>query len=221
MRRHISTAAGLSCAWLLWAAGAAAHGQLTDTGADFSTSAQGTNGYQYGYYSSGFGVTGTFSTANMNVSDGGWMGNDAALTPFLGQYEFDPGASTNDPAVREYTIGSGGQPDFTGTVEISGDFYASNPSETTSGFITVNGVNLYSHSVPSTGDAAFNVFATVAPGSTIDFGVNDNGSNGYSDATDMEATVTEIPEPLGATMIVAGGLLCLLSCRRPKLRSGA
>jgi len=201
---------------LLFTAGVEANAQLTDTGADFSTAAQGTNGYQYGYYSGGFGVTGTFSTANMGVADGGWLGNDAFSTPFLGQYEFDPGASTNDPAVREYTVGSDSQADYSGEVEIKGDFYAINSGETTSGFITVNGVNLFSEDVAQSGDTDFDVFAAVVPGSTIDFGVNDNGNNGLGDATGMEATVTEVPEPLAGVTLGAVALLCLASRRGKK-----
>jgi hypothetical protein len=211
MQFRILASIGLSCAWLLFTAGAAANAQITDTEADFSNSAQGVNGYQYGVYSSGYGTTGTFSTATLSQSGSGWRGTDVGGTPYIGQYESDPGASTNDPAVRRYTIGTGGQPDYTGEVEITGDFYASNPSETTSGFITVNGVNLFSQPVAETGDTNFDVFADVSPGSTIDFGLNDDGTNGFSDSTDMEATVTEVPEPVGGMMIGTAGLLFLAS----------
>ena len=201
---------------LLFTAGVEAGTQLTDTGADFSNAAQGTNGYQYGIYSSGYGVTGTFSTSTMGVSGAGWEGNDIFQTPYIGQYEYDPGASTNDPAVREYTIGSDSQTDYSGEVEIKGDFYAINSGETTSGFITVNGVNLFSEDVAQSGDTDFDVFAAVVPGSTIDFGVNDNGQNGIGDSTGMEATVTEVPEPLAGVTLGAVALLCLASRRGKK-----
>jgi hypothetical protein len=215
MQTRILAPIGLSCAWFLFTAAAVTNAQLTQTASDFSNTAQGVNGYQYGIYSSGYGTTGTFSTATMAPSGSGWMGNDIFSTPYIGEYESDPGASTNDPAVRRYTIGSGGQPDYTGEVEITGYFYASDPSETTSGFITVNGVNLFSQAVAETGDTNFDVFAIVSPGSTIDFGLNDNGSNGLSDATDMQGTITEVPEPMSGMIMASAGLLYLLSrCRQ-------
>jgi hypothetical protein len=123
-----------------------------------------------------------------------------------------PAFNTLDPAVRRYTVASNGEPSVSGLVEISGMFYDQDTGAT-SGFITVDGVNLFNMPVPNTGNSngfvTFDLFVAVAPGSTIDFGVN-AGSDAFSDSTGVTATITVVPEPGSVALLMLGAAgLCL------------
>jgi hypothetical protein len=207
------------CISLVLLAAAARAQVVADLQADFSVAAQGTNGIQYGNYTSANSTTGTFTTAGWVVSGspGVWYGGESLGTPAISMTINHPALDTLNPAVRRYTIGSSGEPSLAGFVEISGMFYdqASGP---TSGFITVDGVNLFNMVVPNTGDSSgfvtFDITVLVAPGSTIDFGVN-AGTDAYSDSTGVTATITVVPEPSTMSLfLLAGGSSLALFCRR-------
>jgi hypothetical protein len=182
-------------------AGVAWGAPLADTQADYSTAAQGTNGFQYGdyhndatdpYINNGVGV---FDTTGFTVDgSNNWDGNEGLGTPAVGAAIEHPGFSTLRPAARRYTVGSNGEPSYAGTVEIAGTFTDLNLGGLTDGFVTVNGVNLFYHVV--NGDSVpFDVFATVTNGSTIDFGVDASTDGGFNDSTNLTATITTVPEP--------------------------
>ena len=191
---------------------------LADTQADYSTVAQGTNGFQYGdyhndatdtYHNDGRGV---FDTTGWTVDgNSNWDGNEGLGTPAVGASIEHPGFSTLRPAVRRYTVGSNGEPSFTGFVEIKGTLTDLDAGGKTNGFVTVNGVNLFYHLVDSNSGNApvpFDVFAAVTNGSTIDLGVDADGDGGFSDSTGVTATISAAPEPaLGGAVVV--GLLLL------------
>lgn len=194
-------------------AGRAWGAPLADTQADYSTAAQGTNGFQYGdyhndatnpYNNNGVGV---FETTGWTVDgNNNWDGNEGLGTPAVGAAIEHPGFSTLRPAVRRYTVGSNGEPSYTGPVEIQGTFTDLNLGGLTDGFVTVNGVNLFYHVV--NGDSVpFDVFAAVTNGSTIDFGVDASTDGGFSDSTNLTATVTAVPEPASCALLAAIGLL--------------
>jgi hypothetical protein len=181
--------------------------QLADTQADFSLSAQGANGFQYGAYD-GYNLAapgiGTFNTANFVPSASNWDGQEGLTTPSLWNVGQHPGFSSLRPAVRRYTVGSNGEPSVTGLVEIQGSFNDLDSGHT-NGFVTVNGINVFYHDV--TGTVPFDLFAAVLPGSTIDFGVDAAGDGGLSDSTGLTATITAVPEPAFCGLFVAGTLV--------------
>jgi hypothetical protein len=198
---------------------------LADTQADYSTVAQGTNGFQYGNYhndatdhynNNGVGV---FDTTGWTVDGNNfWDGNEGLSTPSVWSNGQHPGFSTLRPAVRRYTVGSNGEPSFTGVIEIKGTFTDQNPSGLTDGFVTVNGVNLFYHLVDSNSGNSpvpFDVFATVTNGSTIDIGADAGSDGGFSDSTGLTATIGPIPEPGLCGMAVA---FALLMARRSRAR---
>lgn len=196
---------------------AAAQAQvIADLQTDFSLVAQGTNGIQYGNYTSPNSTTGTFTTANWVVNGNVWYGGEALGTPAISMTINHPAFSTLNPAVRRYTVGSNGEPSLAGFVEISGMFYDQDTGPT-SGFITVNGVNLFNMDVPNTGNSSgfvtFDFIVAVAPGSTIDFGVN-AGADAFSDSTGVTATITIVPEPSAMSLLLLVGAGSLVLFRR-------
>src|SRR5437660_8441959 len=98
-------------------AGFAWGAQLADTQADYSTTAQGTNGFQYGNYhndatdhynNNGIGVFDTTGwTVDMNNN---WDGNEGLFTPEVGAATQHPAFNSLRPAVRRYTVASNGEP---------------------------------------------------------------------------------------------------------------
>jgi hypothetical protein len=69
-------------------------------------------------------------------------------------------------------------------------------------------VNLFYHLVDSNtanSPVAFDIFASVSNGSTIDFGADASNDGGFSDSTLMSATITTVPEPslVGAVLGIA------------------
>src|SRR5438067_12256812 len=104
-------------------AGVAWGAALADTQADYSTVAQGTNGFQYGdyhndatdhYSNNGVGV---FDTTGWTVDGSNfWDGNEGLSTPSVGAATQHPGFSTLRRAVRRYTVGSTGERSYTGLV---------------------------------------------------------------------------------------------------------
>lgn len=205
-------------------AGVARGAPLADTQADYSTAAQGTNGFQYGdyhndaanpYTNNGVGV---FDTTGWTVDGSGfWDGNEGLQTPVVGPTLQHPAFSTLRPAVRRYTVGSNGEPSYTGPVEIAGSF-TDLDSGLTDGFITVNGVNLFYHLVNGSAGVSpvpFDVIATVTNGSTIDFGVDASTDGGFSDSTNLTATISAVPEPASCAFLAA---IALLMPRRSRTR---
>jgi hypothetical protein len=190
---------------------------LANTQADFSIAAEGTNGIEYGVYTTANVTTGTFSTANFTVVNGNtWYGGESLGTP---AFRFDiqhPAFDTLHPAVRRYTVGSSGEPAYTGLVHIFGNFFDADGGAT-SGFVTVNGVNLFNQDVPNTGNATgtapFDLTVAVAPGSTIDFGVN-AGVNAFSDSTGLSAVIESVPEPLALPITLLAAVTLRLGRRR-------
>jgi len=206
-------------------AGVACGAPLADTQADYSTVAQGTNGFQYGdyhndatdhYNNNGVGV---FDTTGWTVDGSNfWDGNEGLSTPSVGAATQHPGFSTLRPAVRRYTVGSNGEPSFTGVIEIKGTFTDQNPGGLTNGFVTVNGVNLFYHLVDSNSGNSpvpFDVFAAVTNGSTIDFGADAGADGGFSDSTGLTATIAPVPEPV---LCGTGVAFTLLMARRSRAR---
>lgn len=189
---------------------------IADSEADFGGT-QGLNGWQYGYYPTD-AVTGIFATASMSYSGTGWQGPHTYSTPIIDVTFMHPadGSGQNTP-VRRYTIGATGEEAINTSmpVHITGRFW-----DTQSGggnviaFVTVDGVNQWSYnafedSTRSSTPAVFDLYVSVLPGSTIDFGLNRNGDYGY-DGHAMAATIeaTLIPEPASLVLAVAGMLAC-------------
>jgi hypothetical protein len=181
----------------LGVAGIASAAPLADTVADYSTAAQGTNGFEYGAYTT-VSSTGTFSTAGFTVVGSAWDGNEGLGTPSVTQSAQHPGFSSLRPAVRRYTVGSNGEDAYTGIVQIQGNF-TDLDGGLTNGFITVDGINLFYAPVVAT--LPFNIFALVAPGSTIDFGLDASTDGGLFDAGGLAATITPVPEPSAAAAL--------------------
>ena len=181
---------------------------LVDTVSDYSTDSQGVNGLTYGYYTA-VSTSGSFSTVNVAPSGGEWVGAESFGTVRFGVDSQHPGADSLLPAVRRYTVGSDGEPAYSGQVLISGT--VGGPSVgggAVEGFVTVDGAVLFSASVDGSTPANFSFAATVAPGSVIDFGVGAAGDPAF-DTTFFSATVTAIPEPASggvlAGLVAAGG----------------
>jgi hypothetical protein len=147
---------------------------LAITHADFSTAAQGTNGFQYGYYTVARATTGAFSTAGISVSGANWNGTETSATPDHRAFSMHPSGDTLRSSVRRYTVGdgTGSEPSHTGTVRIVGRFFRVHEG-LTHRFVTVNGtMRLVPPPPDTTGATAFDFTANdIAPGSTIDFGV--------------------------------------------------
>ena len=198
-------------------AGVAWGAPLADTQADYSTVAQGTNGFQYGAYhndatdhynNNGVGVFDTTGwTVDMNNN---WDGNEGLFTPEVGAATQHPAFNSLRPAVRRYTVASNGEPSYTGLVEIQGTFTDLNPSGLTDGFVTVNGVNLFYHLVDSNSGNSpvpFDVVAAVTNGSTIDIGADASSDGGFNDSTGLTATIAPVPEPVLCGSVVGFALL--------------
>lgn len=181
--------------------GVAPTGILAASHVDFSHAAGSTgtppaqtavNGFTYGYYETANSTAGTFSTASMAVSfppddpgDLKWHGTDTYGTPIHGPIETHPG-TTLRPSVRRYTVGSGGEHAYSGSVRIAGLFFRQGAG-LTNRFVTVDGVPEYT-SNGSAGDDAFDLTVNVAPNSTIDFGVAP-GADPNFDTTGMIAWI--------------------------------
>lgn len=189
---------------------------LLDTEADYSTAAQGTNGIQYGYYTSADQTTGTFDTTNISVVAGQWAGVEAFGTPVFDDDSQHPSVDNLFPAVRRYTVGSGGETAYSGLVRIMGQF-GGGPAEgggSVIGFVTVDGVNLFSGPADFGTIASFDFTTSVTPGSHIDFGVMANGDP-TSDLTAFSATVLSVPEPSKSLCLLAGLALSAVRRSRP------
>lgn len=171
---------------------------LATTHLDFSTATQGTAGFQYGYYTEANSTAGTFSTANIVVSGGEWQSTGSYGVPLHGVYKLHTGVDGLTSAVRRYTVGSGGEPAFSGTVRIAGRFYSMSSGATVR-FVTVNGVAV-STTPESLGESTFYLTANVSPGSTIDFGIAP-GADAFSDTTGMTATIVSGDTPLATTVV--------------------
>ncbi|MFO1484723.1 MAG: LamG-like jellyroll fold domain-containing protein [Verrucomicrobiaceae bacterium] len=172
---------------------------LAATHLDFSTAAQGTAGFQYGYYTEANSTAGTFSTANMVVAGSEWQGTGSYSTPVHGVYKLHPGVDGTTSVVRRYTVGSGGEPTYSGAVRIVGRFYSMDSGPTIR-FVTVDGVPVFT-TPESTGEHSFDLTANVTPGSMIDIGVA-AGANAFSDMTGVQAWIVNGDTPL-ATNVVA------------------
>lgn len=200
----------------LFAAASSPAAVLLNTVDDFSTAAQGTNGLEYGYYTSPDQTTGTFSTANMSVVTGSWVGGEAFGTPVFDADVQHPGASTLYPAVRRYTVGSAGEIPYSGLVQIMGQF-GGGPGVGGGGvigFVTVDGVTLFSAPANIATTVNFDFQTSVSPGSHIDFGVMANGDPGF-DTTYFSATVLSVPEPSKALLLLVGCTGMFLRRGRP------
>lgn len=185
---------------------------LLDTVADFSTDAQGTNGIQYGYYTSADQTTGTFDTANISVVAGQWAGIESFGTPVFDAITQHPSVDNLFPAVRRYTVGSGGETAYSGLVRIMGQFGLTGGGSVI-GFVTVDGTPLFSGPADTGTTAVFDFTTSVSPGSHIDFGVMASGDPNF-DTTVFFATVMTVPEPSKSLMLLAG--LALSACRRSR-----
>ncbi len=200
----------LLCAAFLTTASQVSAEILATTHADFSTTAQGANGFQYGYYDGPDSTTATFTADTMQATtdaNGPLWAGPVAFHYFM-QHP-GPGPALR-PAVRRYVVGSGGEPGFTGTVRIVGRFFDLNHGSTHV-FVAVDPDGdegpaprtLILPSTPLNGPAPvmFDVTAEVAPGSTIDFGVLANGDYN-ADSTGLAAWITTY-ESAAPTNIVA------------------
>lgn len=174
---------------------------LADTCIDFSTAAQGTAGWQYGYYDAADSTTAPFSTNGMVplASSYGpyWGGPDGGdTTPSANFNSMHPGGSLR-PMVRRYTVGSGTEPAYTGAVRIVGRFFDLNTGDTDA-FIAVDpdgdgGAAPRTLALPvspvrgTLGQIVnFDLVVNVGPQTTIDFGALALGSYN-SDSTGFVA----------------------------------
>jgi hypothetical protein len=186
-------------------------GLLVNTVADFSNASQGINGLEYGYYTSPDSSTGTFSTLGMVPSVEGWDGPEAFGTPELNQDNQHPGVDSLFPAVRRYTVGSGGEPSFSGLVQITGVFggpIALGGGDVI-GFITIDGTTVFSAPASGLNAVNFDFTAAVSPGSHIDFGIEANGSTLF-DRTLYTATVSTVPDSGTSVLLMSLGLAALI-----------
>jgi hypothetical protein len=178
---------------------------LVDTIADYSNAAQGINGLEYGYYTTSESETGVFSTNNVSPSGGDWAGVESFGTVrFSANYQH-PAVDSLNPAVRRYTLGSFGEPSYSGLVQVTGSFGGPTPGGGGSviGFVTIDDITLFSAAASGATAASFSFLATVSPGSTIDFGLRANGDPSF-DTTTFAATVTTVvPEPSSAAVIAS------------------
>ncbi len=206
-------------------AGSPPVGILASTHSDFSTAAQGTAGFQYGFYASPDATTGAFSIANMTVvadANGNyWGGNEGGTTPANDYRSMHPGGALS-PSVRRYTVGSGGEPAFTGPVRIVGRFFDLNNGNTNV-FIAVDpdgdgGAGARTLVLPASAGnptpgiepvrgqqgVSFDFTTYVTPGTTIDFGALALGSYN-SDSTGLYAWIVSDDTPV-PTHLLANSL---------------
>lgn len=193
---------------------------LAVTHADFSTAAQGTAGFQYGYYDDADSTTAPFTTGTsgagpMQAGTDGigpfWQANaEGTGTPILRWFEQHPGAGPSlRPVVRRYVVGAPGEPSYTGPVRIVGKFLDFNGGATNV-FVALDpdgdeGPEPRTLILPSTPLAGpvpvvFDLAVTVSPGTTIDFGVLAMGSYN-SDSTGLAAWIVTDAAPLPTNVV--------------------
>lgn len=182
---------------------------LAITHADFSTSAQGANGFYYGYYDGSDSTTHLFVSGAGQVESGMdgprpmWRAISGSGLPNVVPFMQHPGPSSEGSknAVRRYVVGSPGEPSFTGIVRVVGRYFDLNDGSTKV-FVAVDpdgdaggaarNLSLPSAlpSTPLNGPApvAFDFTTPVSADTTIDFGVLSDGEY-YSDATGVVAWI--------------------------------
>lgn len=184
---------------------------LANTAADFSTAAQGTAGFEYGYYAGVNDTSAPFSTAGMTANAASWNGTEGSSTPGHSQADIHPGLGRS-PAVRRYTVGSSGEAAYTGALRLVGRFFDLNTGDTDA-FIAVDPdgdagpeprtLLLAPTPVRGTQNLAvdFDLTVSVQPGTTIDFGVI-AGGDAFSDSTGLVAWLVTGDSP-APTRVVA------------------
>lgn len=188
---------------------------LALTHGDFSTTAQGAAGFQYGYYTDPDSTSAPFETTLMaSAADGYgpyWAADlGGSYSPNLNRNSQHPGPEPAlRPAVRRYTLGGAGEPSFSGSVRITGRYFDLNGGATNV-FVAVDPDGdagpapraLVVPSTPLVGPQPVEFDVTVPnllPNATIDFGVLAMGSFN-SDSVGLAAFVvngdTAVPSSL-------------------------
>src|SRR5690606_38761155 len=100
------------------------------------------------------------TTVGMTGASTAWNGTGQYGTPILRDGYMHPGQT--QPAVRRYTVGSGGEPVVDGFIVIEGKFWDSQTGSGNGslGFVTVDGVNIFAQQIPegSTSTTGFIAF---------------------------------------------------------------
>lgn len=195
---------------------ASAHAQvIADSIADFSGT-QGQNGWFYGAFTESDG----FSTFHlMPEFDGArwWLDSDRYWT-MVGPVGAHPnGRITSGFAEREehWAVRRWVSP-IAGLVEVAADLGKINISPDgngVTGIIFVDGIEVWRDTLGATD--AMGVQPTlelsIAPGTIIDFALDPNGSNDWSDNARFSAVIQMVPAPGAAALLALAGIA---SCRR-------
>lgn len=206
----------------------AAPGDVYDAHADFSIASNPAGTWSYGWTPT---LGGAFTLYDRNVDT---LGNATLWNATAPRSSLVPAAWNNptnssiqpaglDPAqsaafhpgesgefsVFRFTVPSSGSYDISGAMTVidSGD---------TRGYVVINGAAIFDTGEMHQADGAhaFSLTATLASGDTVDFVVGLGTSNSYyNDSTMLSATLTDVPEPASAVLLL-GGLAALRLRRR-------
>lgn len=176
---------------------------ITDSVKDFSDE-QGKNNWFYGYMESPFQTLSDFKLMEENNEDGTWFVKENVFwTAITSQTLHPQGEVTSGGrtpleqwAVRRW------ESDFNGDINISGVFEKFNTGggDGTSGFIYVDGVNVWEKQIAFDGGVNYEINTSVKNGSKVDFvltpGVNSDDRNDTTKFTALIISDTNIEEPL-------------------------
>lgn len=196
--------------------------QIADSVADFS-GIQGQGGWYYGYYNDPFNQSGflpmaTFSPLSLPDT---WVVDFDAPAP---QYWTLLNALGGHPNGRITTGGRNPVEQWavrrwvsntSGMINISGNIADLNPfgGNGIVGHIFLNGTEFYNTPIAN-GDsigATYSIAANVVIGSAIDFAIDPKSSDDASDLTRFTVTISAVPEPSTALLLLFGVFIPLAS----------
>jgi hypothetical protein len=167
----------------------------------------------------------TFPPAGGEPADPNVEKNLTGSAIFTAGAEFLPGTVSfgpfQGPAVAQFIAPTAGVYDITAT--FTTDQIRSGTSDGTTGYVYVGGALKYSHALSDPGHAQFGTAETLAPtdftltaGEKVDFVLG-----GGAFTSEVDATLTELPEPSVYAMMSVAGLLLFwgLRCRNASVQA--
>jgi hypothetical protein len=126
------------------------------------------------------------------------------------------------PAVAQFTAPAAGLYDISATFQTDQERGNEPDGDGTTGYVYVGGIEAFSQTLLDPGNAQFGTAAnysvndvTLGAGEKVDFVVGSNGNGPGAYTTQVDATLTELPEPSTYAMML-GGLALLGFCVRRK-----